>query len=108
MGRLAAGALSQHGSLTGHSGLFCAVCASKLLHADLCKVVGSLSKARQAGLWSAVCLSKGCYMGQETLAKVFNLRAHRRRLAGLALSGPAAVGTPVMLGTPMRHWPTAP
>ena len=37
-------------------------------------------------------------MGQETLAKVFNLGATRRRLAGLALSAPAQPGAPVMLG----------
>ena len=43
-------------------------------------------------------LAKGCYMGQETLAKVYNLNATRRRLAGLRMSTAAAVGTPVMLG----------
>ena len=59
-----------------------------------------------AGLWGAVSLAKGCYMGQETLAKVFNLKATRRRLAGLALPGPAQPGTPVMLGTAllMQAW----
>ena len=54
--------------------------------------------AHPAGLWGEVSLAKGCYMGQETLAKVYNLNATRRRLAGLRMSMAAAMGTPVMLG----------
>ena len=40
----------------------------------------------EAGLgFRAVSLSKGCYMGQETLAKVWNLGAHKTELWGLRL-----------------------
>lgn len=47
-------------------------------------------------------MNKGCYRGQETVAKVFNLGAPPRRLVMLHLDGSAVVfpesGTPVMLG----------
>lgn len=64
---------------------------------------------------SAVHMNKGCYRGQETVAKVFNLGAPPRRLVMLHLDGSAVVmppsGTPVMngdvqvgfLGTVARH-----
>ncbi len=60
-------------------------------------------------------MNKGCYRGQETVAKVFNLGAPPRRLVMLHLDGSAVVfpapGTPVMLndvqvgflGTVDRH-----
>jgi len=60
-------------------------------------------------------MNKGCYRGQETVAKVFNLGAPPRRLVMLHLDGSAVVfpvpGTPVMLnevqvgflGTVARH-----
>ncbi|MBF4607852.1 YgfZ/GcvT domain-containing protein [Curtobacterium sp. VKM Ac-1393] len=53
-------------------------------------------------LRSAVHLSKGCYRGQETVAKVHNLGHPPRRVVQLHLDGSDAVlpapGTPVMLG----------
>jgi folate-binding Fe-S cluster repair protein YgfZ len=60
-------------------------------------------------------MSKGCYRGQETVAKIFNLGAPPRRLVMLHLDGSAVVfpaqGTPVenngvqvgFLGTVARH-----
>jgi folate-binding protein YgfZ len=63
----------------------------------------------------AVHMSKGCYRGQETVAKVYNLGKPPRRLVMLHLDGHAVVmpptGTPVMngevqvgfLGTVARH-----
>lgn len=66
-------------------------------------------------LSTAVHLRKGCYRGQETVAKVFNLGAPPRRLVMLHLDGSAVVfpepGTPVeldgvqvgFLGTVARH-----
>jgi len=60
-------------------------------------------------------MNKGCYRGQETVAKIFNLGAPPRRLVMLHLDGSAVVfpapGTPVMsgetqvgfLGTVARH-----
>lgn len=51
---------------------------------------------------SAVHLNKGCYRGQETVAKVHNLGHPPRRLAALQLDGSDAVvpepGTPVFAG----------
>jgi folate-binding protein YgfZ len=51
---------------------------------------------------SAVHLSKGCYRGQETVAKVHNLGHPPRRLAALHLDGSEAVlpepGAPVFVG----------
>jgi folate-binding protein YgfZ len=63
----------------------------------------------------AVHMNKGCYRGQETVAKVFNLGAPPRRLVMLHLDGSAVIfpepGTPVendgvqvgFLGTVARH-----
>jgi folate-binding protein YgfZ len=63
----------------------------------------------------SVHMSKGCYRGQETVAKIFNLGAPPRRLVMLHLDGSAvlfpAPGTPVenngvqvgFLGTVARH-----
>jgi folate-binding protein YgfZ len=60
-------------------------------------------------------MNKGCYRGQETVAKIFNLGAPPRRLVMLHLDGSAVVfpapGTPVeldgnqvgFLGTVARH-----
>jgi folate-binding protein YgfZ len=64
---------------------------------------------------SSVHMNKGCYRGQETVAKIFHLGAPPRRLVMLHLDGSAVVmpepGTPVMngevqvgyLGTLARH-----
>jgi folate-binding Fe-S cluster repair protein YgfZ len=60
-------------------------------------------------------MNKGCYRGQETVAKIYNLGKPPRRLVMLHLDGHAVVmpptGTPVMngevqvgfLGTVARH-----
>jgi folate-binding protein YgfZ len=64
---------------------------------------------------NAVHMNKGCYRGQETVAKIYNLGKPPRRLVMLHLDGHAVVmpptGTPVMngdvqvgfLGTVARH-----
>ncbi len=52
----------------------------------------------EAGLYDAVSLSKGCYVGQETLAKVHNLNAVKQQLWGLRLGCEATAGAPVMAG----------
>ena len=66
-------------------------------------------------LHNAVHMAKGCYRGQETVAKIYNLGKPPRRLVMLHLDGHAVVmpasGTPVMsgdvqvgfLGTVARH-----
>jgi folate-binding protein YgfZ len=54
-------------------------------------------------LWTAVHLDKGCYRGQETVARVHNLGRPPRRLVLLHLDGVSEVlaepGTPVLAGT---------
>lgn len=48
--------------------------------------------ALEARLFHAISLNKGCYVGQEALAKVHNLKAVRRQLWGLAVTGPVSEG----------------
>lgn len=52
----------------------------------------------EAGLWDVVDLGKGCYIGQETLAKVSNLGALNRELWGIQLHGAAQSGDTVTAG----------
>ena len=46
----------------------------------------------------AVSFTKGCYVGQETVARLFYKGKPNRHLRGLALSGPAETGAPLRLG----------
>jgi folate-binding protein YgfZ len=46
----------------------------------------------------AVSFTKGCYIGQETVARLHYKGKPNRRLVGLRLDGPAKVGDPVRLG----------
>jgi folate-binding protein YgfZ len=52
-----------------------------------------------AGLYAAVSLNKGCYIGQETLAKVYGRNAQRWELWGLQLSSPVVPGEKVIFHT---------
>lgn len=47
---------------------------------------------------SAVSFSKGCYIGQETVARLHYKGRPNRHLRGLRLSGPAEPGAPVRIG----------
>jgi len=54
---------------------------------------------QEAGLNArAVNFEKGCYVGQETVARLFYRGKPNRRLLGLTLSEPLAPGTPLHLG----------
>jgi folate-binding protein YgfZ len=46
----------------------------------------------------AVSFSKGCYVGQETVARLFYKGKPNRHLRGLRLTGPAEHGQPITLG----------
>ncbi|MBJ7330475.1 MAG: folate-binding protein YgfZ [Solirubrobacteraceae bacterium] len=46
----------------------------------------------------AVSFTKGCYVGQETVARLFYKGKPNRHLRGLKLSAPVATGTPLTLG----------
>lgn len=61
----------------------------------------------EAGLYHAVSLNKGCYMGQETLAKVHKLSAVKQQLQGLLLDDAVQPGTPLLSGhsLPPSHSP---
>lgn len=58
--------------------------------------VGSANLVQEAGLEATtVSFDKGCYLGQETVARVAYRGRVNRRLRGLALPGPVAPGAPV-------------
>ena len=52
----------------------------------------------EAGLWSTVSFEKGCYIGQETIARLNTYKGVKKRLWGLVLKSPVAVGETVWLG----------
>jgi len=52
----------------------------------------------EANLWPAVSFSKGCYVGQEIIARMESRGKLARRLVGLTLSAPVAEGTEVRAG----------
>ncbi|AFY76839.1 folate-binding protein YgfZ [Pleurocapsa sp. PCC 7327] len=49
----------------------------------------------EAGLWKAISFDKGCYIGQETIARLNTYKGVKQRLWGVKLNAPVAVGTPV-------------
>jgi folate-binding protein YgfZ len=48
--------------------------------------------ALEAGLYHTVSLNKGCYVGQEALAKMYDRDADRKELWGLRLQQPCSIG----------------
>lgn len=52
----------------------------------------------EAGLWSTISFSKGCYIGQETIARLYTYRGVKQQLWGLQLSAAVEPGSPVMAG----------
>jgi folate-binding Fe-S cluster repair protein YgfZ len=54
---------------------------------------------QEAGIHDrSVSYSKGCYVGQETVARLYWKGRPNRHLRGLRLSEPLAPGTPLLLG----------
>lgn len=51
----------------------------------------------EAGLWSSVSFQKGCYIGQETIARLNTYRGVKQRLWGVKLSAFVAADTPALL-----------
>ncbi|XP_068664425.1 putative transferase At1g60990, chloroplastic [Aristolochia californica] len=51
----------------------------------------------EAGLWRAVSLNKGCYKGQETIARLITYDGVKQKLWGIRLSGPAEPGNPIII-----------
>jgi hypothetical protein len=52
----------------------------------------------EAGLWHAISFNKGCYIGQETIARLDTYKGVKQQLWGVKLSAPAEPGTVVMMG----------
>lgn len=50
----------------------------------------------EAGIWQAVSLDKGCYIGQETIARLNTYQGVKQQLWGVYLSKPAEPGMTVM------------
>jgi folate-binding protein YgfZ len=53
--------------------------------------------ALEAGLWKAISFNKGCYIGQETIARLNTYKGIKQRLFGLKLSQFVEPQTPIML-----------
>lgn len=49
----------------------------------------------EAGLWNAISFEKGCYIGQETIARLNTYKGVKQRLWGIRLNQTAEVGTPI-------------
>jgi len=49
----------------------------------------------EAGLWHTISLNKGCYIGQETIARLHTYRGVKQQLWGITLSEPVEPGTPI-------------
>lgn len=52
----------------------------------------------EAGLWQTISFSKGCYIGQETIARLNTYKGVKQYLWGIVLSGPAEVGDVITIG----------
>jgi len=52
----------------------------------------------EAGLWETISFEKGCYIGQETIARLNTYQGVKQQLWGLQLSQPVDPGTPIQVG----------
>ncbi|MBE9136222.1 folate-binding protein YgfZ [Nodosilinea sp. LEGE 07088] len=51
----------------------------------------------EAGLWQAISFDKGCYIGQETIARLNTYQGVKQQLWGVELNDQVEAGTPMML-----------
>ncbi|BFI30936.1 hypothetical protein MPTK2_3g16870 [Marchantia polymorpha subsp. ruderalis] len=51
----------------------------------------------EAGLWRTISLTKGCYIGQETIAKLITYNGVKQELWGIELEAAVTPGTPIMV-----------
>lgn len=51
----------------------------------------------EAGLWNAISFEKGCYIGQETIARLNTYKGVKQRLWGIKLDAPVAPETPIIV-----------
>ena len=52
----------------------------------------------EAGLWQTLSFNKGCYIGQETIARLNTYKGVKQYLWGIRLSAPAEPGSVIMVG----------
>lgn len=52
----------------------------------------------EAGLWQTISFEKGCYIGQETIARLNTYQGVKQQLWGLQLAQPVDPGTPIQVG----------
>jgi folate-binding protein YgfZ len=51
----------------------------------------------EAGLWHTIAFNKGCYIGQETIARLDTYQGVKQHLWGFALAQPVELGSPIDL-----------
>jgi tRNA-modifying protein YgfZ len=51
----------------------------------------------EVGLWQSISFTKGCYIGQETIARLNTYKGVKQYLWGIKLQGAAAIGSPLLL-----------
>ncbi|NJK52314.1 MAG: folate-binding protein YgfZ [Leptolyngbyaceae cyanobacterium SU_3_3] len=59
----------------------------------------------EAGLWHTISFNKGCYIGQETIARLDTYKGVKQQLWGVKLSALAELGTAV-IGWAQKKWGT--
>jgi folate-binding protein YgfZ len=52
----------------------------------------------EAGLWQTISFDKGCYIGQETIARLNTYKGVKQHLWGVRLSAPAKAGSAIAVG----------
>lgn len=52
----------------------------------------------EAGLWQTISFDKGCYIGQETIARLDTYKGVKQQLWGIRLKGSVTPGTPITVG----------
>lgn len=52
----------------------------------------------EVGLWQTISFNKGCYIGQETIARLNTYKGVKQQLWGILLQAPAAPGSEIILG----------
>ncbi len=51
----------------------------------------------EAGLWQTISFTKGCYIGQETIARLNTYKGVKQRLWGIKLQGAVEIGSPLLV-----------
>ncbi len=51
----------------------------------------------EVGLWQTISFAKGCYIGQETIARLNTYKGVKQYLWGIKLAAPVVVGTPLTI-----------